>query len=439
MATVTVGDYTQYGSVMSSQQPALGKTHAMTAPYGAYNLSIKYPFTVDADCNKITFSLSFSGIPTPQSIPGVYEASSLSDAINIVKNSSFRYGIGSASGQTSYNTFKWNVTESNKADSVTGTKSSLVIRGNFFKGTTYYLWLSTNSGNICYVCKVNINSIRGSGTVQSSIETFNPESMTSYQDSSIRYNDGLIGFYDPGTGGAYQRYRIKFKVVPTANMSKMDITFSFSQIKGDFGRGLKAGILTTDGNNIPTDQAQDVTYNSGIGTITITQDFIANTSYYLWIWVANTNWNQANISDVSNVSIIGTKQTYKVTFKTGDGYKLTAVNGCDASSVVHGNDFYFAVDLVDGYIQDINSITVKANDDILIINGNICVIGDPDKDDVGVTCDQTVTVSGVVLGGLVYISDGSELVPYQVYIANGSGWEHYMPYVANGSSFDLCT
>ena len=38
-------------------------------------------------------------------------------------------------------------------------------------------------------------------------------------------------------------------------------------------------------------------------------------------------------------------------------------------------------------------------------------------------------------GGLVYISDGSQWIPYQVYYSNGSSWDHVMPYISNGSEW----
>ena len=38
-------------------------------------------------------------------------------------------------------------------------------------------------------------------------------------------------------------------------------------------------------------------------------------------------------------------------------------------------------------------------------------------------------------GGLVYISDGSQWIPYQAYHSNGSSWDHVMPYISNGSEW----
>lgn len=38
-------------------------------------------------------------------------------------------------------------------------------------------------------------------------------------------------------------------------------------------------------------------------------------------------------------------------------------------------------------------------------------------------------------GGIVYISDGSQWIPYQAYYSNGSSWEHVMPYISNGSEW----
>ena len=429
MAKVTLGSYTQYGDVMDSQKPALGKTHAMTEPYGAYNLSIKYPFTVDADCNKITFSLSFSGIPTPTSVPGVYEASSLSDAINIVKNNSFIYGIGTASGQTSYNTFKWNVTASSTAANVTGTKSSLVIRGNFYKGTTYYLWLSTNSRNICYVCKVKINSIEGSGAVQSKVTTFNPTTKEQYIGTTLQsYYNGFVGV--EFRTDALRYWGLRFKITPSANLSKIDATFNFSEVQGSISNGFYAGISSSNTNEYPTSKVK-VTCNGSSGSVSITQSFTAGKSYYLWIWgYDTTQYNIGVIKDVSNVSIVGTKQTYKITFPTNAGYTLEAINGSNASAVVYGDSFYFAINLKSGYIE--KNLTIKAGSELLGINGNVLIIE-------SVTANTTISVSGVILGGIIYISNGSSFDAYQVYIANGSGWDHYMPYVANGSSFDLYT
>lgn len=49
----------------------------------------------------------------------------------------------------------------------------------------------------------------------------------------------------------------------------------------------------------------------------------------------------------------------------------------------------------------------------------------------------TLTVSGGA--GLVYIDNGSRLVPAIPYIDTGSGWKQAMPYIDTGSSWKLCT
>ena len=50
------------------------------------------------------------------------------------------------------------------------------------------------------------------------------------------------------------------------------------------------------------------------------------------------------------------------------------------------------------------------------------------------TASYTITV----IGGLVYIDNGSGLEAYQVYIDNGSSWDLYIPYIDNGSGWDQC-
>lgn len=54
------------------------------------------------------------------------------------------------------------------------------------------------------------------------------------------------------------------------------------------------------------------------------------------------------------------------------------------------------------------------------------------------TGDRTVTLYAVwEISGVVYIDNGTKLVPYHVYIDNGKSWDLYLIYIDNGTDWDI--
>lgn len=71
-------------------------------------------------------------------------------------------------------------------------------------------------------------------------------------------------------------------------------------------------------------------------------------------------------------------------------------------------------------------------------NGKVLKPGDAGEYVIkNISADQTVRVSGVIIGGIVRIANGNGFDDYLVYIANGSAWEQHLPYISDGASFHL--
>ena len=49
----------------------------------------------------------------------------------------------------------------------------------------------------------------------------------------------------------------------------------------------------------------------------------------------------------------------------------------------------------------------------------------------------TVEVTAIV-GGIVYIDDGTSIEAYRFFIDNGEGWEQHRPHIDNSEGWDLC-
>ena len=153
--------------------------------------------------------------------------------------------------------------------------------------------------------------------------------------------------------------------------------------------------------------------SSKTASVTLNDAFAATTNYWVWIIGPANNKNPT-------VTMTPTAVKYAVTLPSGEGYEAAAVSGY-SSPVEHGESFKFTVTLDSGYIKG-ESFAVEEGGTTLTESDGAYTISN-------ITSNKTVTVAGVVLGGLVWIYDGSSWNAYQPFIYNGSAWEQYMPYV----------
>ena len=126
------------------------------------------------------------------------------------------------------------------------------------------------------------------------------------------------------------------------------------------------------------------------------------------------------------LSIGGVEQTYTVTLPEGEGYIASGASG----AIAKGADYSFSVTTQLPYVAG-PSFSVTAN--------GVALSPEDTSEYVikNISENQEIRVTGVIIGGLVRIANGSGFDDYLVYIANGSTWEQYLPYVADGATFNL--
>lgn len=163
------------------------------------------------------------------------------------------------------------------------------------------------------------------------------------------------------------------------------------------------------------------------GSVTITGSFIAGTTYYLLVWHYT---SQQEFFYNAEWTLTGTVTNYSVTLISGDGYSY---NKTSPQSVSAGSSFSFSVTISTGYMAS-DSFAVKAGSTTLSPSSSS---GSTYNYSVAINATTTITVTGVMLGGIVRIANGSDWVDYQVYICDGTNWYQYLPYIADGSNWNL--
>ena len=152
-------------------------------------------------------------------------------------------------------------------------------------------------------------------------------------------------------------------------------------------------------------------------------------TYYLWIWTTGSSagsWTYGHYSNRFSLKITGVQQTYTVSLPTGNGYIVAGATG----KIAAGSDYSFSVTTLLPYVAGPN-FAVTAN-------GKVLSPGDAGEYVIkNISANQTIRVTGVIIGGIVRIASGNGFDDYLVYIANGSKWEQYLPYISDGTTFNL--
>lgn len=409
MAAITVSNPTQWldGSINTTLGAAkVGSSHDESMRY--YSINMRYTITPSDACNTLTMSLSYQ---------------TAMNSASIVSGQTFLFGIGTASDvpTSSFNVFTWDT--DNKC------ANNLTLEYEFVAGREYYLWIyyDYSGQNNCYVDGLSITSISGSVVSPSATSaTITVNSAKGYVSGSNNWNvtysktatnKWLIS--DKCNNGQYLGFRFR----SDKPLTKLALSVSWTANTATVSYRMNQSSSPYTEPFLKSDTAM-----SGTGkttTTTITYNFAANTDY--WIWFIT---NSSTYSTNPTVTFTPTVKTYTVTLPTGTGFTAAPATGY-SQNVSHGNDFKFTVSLNAGYMHG-DDFAVKAGSDTLTESDGAYTISN-------ITSNKTVTVAGVVLGGLVWIYDGSAWNAYQPFIYNGSGWEQYMPYVHDGVGWNLCS
>lgn len=256
----------------------------------------------------------------------------------------------------------------------------------------------------------------------------------------------------------YYPYILRFNT-PSFTGESVSIKFTFGTYrgKGTANVAFRYAICTSDANknsyvntaNTVSDSYQVATGSSqfsnlaGSGSeytksITVsTKNLKASTTYYLYMWAANTSGQYVTMLEPGNHSAVLTYTTaYKLTVSAGEGSTIT-VNRTSSSYGSTGN-------LANGasiYPSDVLKITFGANPGYELlthtVNGSTFTSGNTHTVTAAVTVAATAKVVEVQPQGLIYIDNGTSFEAYQIYIDNGSSWDLYEPYIDNGSSWVL--
>lgn len=118
----------------------VGASHYSNSLYNRYNLWMRYELSIPRYCREISFKAWYDFAMNSSSI---------------VRQSSFKYSIGSSNSPGQYTTFRWDTNNHKMSGKVTG---------EFHAGTTVYLWLHYDyaGNNVCYVEGVSLYDVIGS-------------------------------------------------------------------------------------------------------------------------------------------------------------------------------------------------------------------------------------------------------------------------------------
>lgn len=226
-------------------------------------------------------------------------------------------------------------------------------------------------------------------------------------------------------------YRIRAKFTLTTAVKSIGVWLQFT---GDNNivntAAFSAGITSTRSSSPP---AANTTFlfdslSPARASFDINKSLSPGT-YYLWLWATSSSlgcWAYGQYSSRFSLSISGVQQTYTVTLPEGDGYIASGATG----KIAAGSDYSFSVTTQLPYVEGpafsvtANGVALRPEDTGEYVIKNI-------------SQNQTIRVTGVIIGGIVRIANGSGFDDYLVYIANGSAWEQYLPYISDGSSFNL--
>ena len=230
--------------------------------------------------------------------------------------------------------------------------------------------------------------------------------------------------------GAGYSIRAQFKLTTAVKSIAVKLSFGGEAYIGSTS-SFSAGITATRSSSKPS---ADTTFLFSKLAYPAEASFDINKSlspgtYYLWIWTTGSSagsWTYGYYKTHFSLKITGVQQTYTVSLPEGDGYIASGETG----KIAAGSDYSFSVTTLLPY--------VAGPDFSVTANGKALSPGDAGEYVIkNISANQTVRVSGVIIGGIVRIANGDGFDDYLVYIANGSKWEQYLPYISDGTTFNL--
>lgn len=257
---------------------------------------------------------------------------------------------------------------------------------------------------------------------------------TYFGKNSSNYYPYILKFTTPSFTGASTSIEFSVYIV---RMSGATVDCKYAICSSDSNKNSYVGKYgnVTDANQIVSG---DVTFSGLSGTSNKSfaidaKGLAPNTTYYLFLWAANSSTSYAAMDDTTRMSVtVYYVTSYKLTISAGTGSTIavsrTSSPASSTGTLSNGATIY------DG---DVLMITFIANSGYEIethtVNGTSFASGGTHT----VAADVAIVATAKALG-LVYIDNGTTLEAYMIYIDNGSSWDQYVPYIDNGSGWDMC-
>jgi hypothetical protein len=110
-------------------------------------------------------------------------------------------------------------------------------------------------------------------------------------------------------------YRIQLAFKPTKALSKVVLSLTYSGNNNVSNKTFRCGVASSCPANTST-EGTAFTWSSKAATITLTQSFSANTTYYIWVWSPD---NIVGYVALSSYTATGTVATYTVSYNANGG------------------------------------------------------------------------------------------------------------------------
>lgn len=493
MATITVQATTQFYDGVINTGLGGPKVGVFNSTPGStitpHPMSLRYTITPSETCNKLTFSLAYGsavesaaivqgqvfryGIGSSSSPPSSFNIFAWDTVAQTAENLELEYNF--AQGGTYYLWLFYSYTQQNicyvDSVSVTSISGSTVVtppetaqisisRASVFGGASNYwdtsfnkvatneYFISTQYCSKNYIVGFQFTSNAPLSSLGMSIQWINNSASVYY-----RVNQDERPFTQPflvsdtkmnGTGttttatinyafAANTSYWVWIYTTSSSNSTNPTITFTPNAVTYPVTLPTGVGYIAVPAAGY----TQLVPYGSDFKFIVSIDDgYAASSSFSVKAnGVALTQsagvYTISNVTAAQTVTVSGVVAAYPVTLTPGTGYTLSPYGG-SYSPVQSGGSYQFTVTLDPEYIQG-STFAVKANDAVLTPNtSGVYTISN-------ITAAQTVTVSGVMLGGICYIDNGTSFQSYLAYIDNGTQFVHYLPYVDTGTGWALLT